>query len=527
MAVVATPSSSRDDSSTVSAADAERSSKHCPACGQRYPDDYAVCPRDATPLARSHGGDDPLLGQVLGDTYEITRLLGEGGMGRVYEARHVRLGRRFAVKVLHSHFVRDPESLARFRREAIAAAAVTSPYVAQVVDVHATRDGCPYLVGELLEGEQLGAVLKREGRLDIPRAVAIARQVCKGLAAAHAAGVVHRDLKPENVMLVPLPGGREIAKVLDFGIAKSLVGDGQTSLTRTGVVLGTPAYMAPEQARGSGSIDHRVDVYALGALLYRAVTGRAAFSGDDPTTTLTRVLYEEPERPKALRKDLPDGLELVIQRAMAKSPEARYSSMMELDEALAPFDTGSERTDAVTVLAPVSAPSLPASADIAGAATVAIPRGKGMDSSEGVRARRARPRAVVYGIVALGWCMLLLASLVGASIRMVTGRPLAIVESVLAGVVAAAVTVPLTVGWVRDLARGAWRNTAAMLSRADGLAHTLAASFAAYALVSAGWRAVHELLQRRAGAPHGVDIAALSAGLSVGALVAWRKMKTK
>src|SRR5262249_15331047 len=150
---------------------------------------------------------------------------------------------------------------------------------------------------ELLVGEELASVLKH-GPMEVPRLVMIARQVCKGLAAAHAAGVMHRDLKPENIMLVKGIDGREIAKVLDFGIAKSVADNG--GLTRTGVVMGTPAYMAPEQARSSSGMDHRVDVYALGAVLYRAVTGRPAFTGDDPSTTLTSVLYDEPERPKTI-----------------------------------------------------------------------------------------------------------------------------------------------------------------------------------------------------------------------------------
>ena len=258
-----------------------------------------------------------MIGTILGDTYEVQRRLGEGGMGRVYEARHVRLGRRYAIKIMHQMFAADRDALARFRREAIAASTIASPHVAQVFDVNATRDGQPYLVYELIDGEDLGSLLERDGALSIARATRVARQVASGLHAAHTAGVVHRDLKPENVMLVKTPDGGDFAKLLDFGIAKVQQED---KLTRTGAVLGTPAYMAPEQARGGSTIDHRCDIYALGAMLYRAVTGRPAFGGEDAGRTLTSVIWDEPARPKTLRRDLPDALELVIQRAMAKDP---------------------------------------------------------------------------------------------------------------------------------------------------------------------------------------------------------------
>ncbi|HEX4458143.1 MAG TPA: serine/threonine-protein kinase [Polyangia bacterium] len=309
--------------------------RHCPSCGSVYPADYAVCPRDATPLRRGEGNDDPLIGSILGDSYEIVRRIGEGGMGRVYEARQVRLGRRFAVKLMHQMFASDRDALARFRREAMAAAAIDSPFVAEVVDINATRDGQPYLVYELLQGEDLGTVLEREGTLPIGRAARLARQLTQGLRTAHEAGVIHRDLKPENVMIVRAVDGSEQVKLLDFGIAKIVEDE---KLTRTGAVLGTPAYMAPEQARGGSAIDQRCDVYALGAIIYRAITGRAAFSGEDAGRTLTSVIWDEPQRPKTLRRDLPDGLELVIQRAMAKDPAARFQSMAELDAALAPYD---------------------------------------------------------------------------------------------------------------------------------------------------------------------------------------------
>ena len=378
----------------------------CPSCGALYPADYAVCPRDATPLQRGDAPADPLIGTILGDTYEVQRRLGEGGMGRVYEARHVRLGRRYAVKVMHQMFAADRDALARFRREATAASAIQSPYVAQVFDVNATREGQPYLVYELIDGEDLGTLLEREGALSIARSTRIARQIASGLGAAHAAGVVHRDLKPENVMLVKAPDGSDIAKLLDFGIAKVQQED---KLTRTGAVLGTPAYMAPEQARGGSTIDQRCDVYALGAMLYRAVTGRPAFSGEDAGRTLTSVIWDEPARPKTLRRDLPDALELIIQRAMAKDPDKRFASMAELDVALAPFDAVTGATTRIDA----AASGRPPTGDVGRAHTIvatgttgqtmAPPSSSSSSSMSGStsQAKWARPRAVGFGILTL------------------------------------------------------------------------------------------------------------------------------
>ena len=486
--------------------------RHCPSCGAIYPGDYAVCPRDATPLSRGEGAEDPLIGAILGDTYELQRRLGEGGMGRVYEARHVRLGRRFAVKMLHQMFAADRDALARFRREATAAAAIVSPHVAQVVDVNATRDGHPYLVYELLEGEDLSTLLEREGSLSIDRATRIARQVAHGLEAAHAAGVVHRDLKPENVMLVRGGDGGDLAKVLDFGIAKVTEDE---KLTRTGAILGTPAYMAPEQARGGATIDHRCDVYALGAMLYRSVTGRPAFGGEDAGRTLTSVIWDEPARPKTLRRDLPDALELVIQRAMAKDPHARFASMAELEAALVPFETPGAASGRIDLT-----PRAP-QADVGRAATMVAQSGATVSTRPAPttpRPLRARPRAVGYGVVALLWCVVIAGSLIGASITALTHHALTSIERMLVVALALALTTPLAIVEVRRLARGAWRNTATMLGRADLLARASALSLSAYAIVSAPGR-FWSLLRDGRSAPASTEMLALLAAAVVGAVV--------
>jgi serine/threonine protein kinase len=333
---------------TLSGTD-EAGPKRCSVCDNRYPADFLICPRDGTPLeVDASAREDPHLGRVLGDTYQILRLVGEGGMGRVYEAKHLRLrDRRFAVKILHPEFSQKAEIVSRFQQEAESASAIDHPNVVSVLDVHRTADGQPYLVGEFLDGEELGKRLLRLGKLEVPAAVHLVRQVCRALAAAHARGIVHRDMKPENVFLSNIGGGT-LVKVLDFGISKAA--GKETNLTRTGMIMGTPQYMAPEQARGD-KVDLRTDVYATGALLYHMVTGRPPFDGEDPTGILSSVLTEEPARPRSIEPGLPEGLELVIQRAMAKDPRERYQSMAELDLALAPFDTGTETLGPLPVVA--------------------------------------------------------------------------------------------------------------------------------------------------------------------------------
>jgi eukaryotic-like serine/threonine-protein kinase len=490
--------------------------RHCPSCGAIYPSDYAVCPRDATPLSRGEGSEDPLIGIILSDTYEVQRRLGEGGMGRVYETRHVRLGRRFAVKVLHQMFAGEREALARFRREATAAAAIMSPHVAQIVDVNATREGQPYLVYELLEGEDLGTLLDREGTLSIARATRIARQVAQGLRAAHDAGVVHRDLKPENVMLIRGSDGGEIAKVLDFGIAKLSQED---KLTRTGAVLGTPAYMAPEQARGGSAIDHRCDVYALGAMLYRAVTGRPAFSGEDAGRTLTSVIWDEPARPKTLRKDLPDSLELVIQRAMAKDPDARFDNMSDLDAALIPFEfveSGTARMQSPRTPAPATA----GGADMGRAQTMVASTTSKSNPPDMTMATWARPRVVAYGLVSLAWCLVLSGSIIGYTIMTVSHHVLASVEQLLVVALAVALTAPAAILEVRRLVRGAWRNTATMLVHADVMKRASGWSLAAYAVVSGPLR-FWSLLMHVA-LPLWTELGAVVAALATAAVILMR-----
>jgi serine/threonine-protein kinase len=369
-------------------AGAAASTRRCPSCGRDLPASFAVCPHDASPLGVAPNREDALIGTVLGGTYRLVRVLGKGGMGRLYEAEHTRLGRRFAVKVLHEAHAEKREAVARFEREAEALARISSDQVLDVVDVLRTVDGRTAIVTGLLEGEDLQRRVERAGTLPAAEAIEIARQVCRGLSAAHAVSIIHRDLKPSNLFLTATADGTLSVKILDFGVAK-FAGDGE--MTRTGVVLGTPAYMAPEQARGSNKADARSDVYAVGAVLYRAVTGKMPYDGKDVTATLSQVLHESPPRPRAIRSDIPLALEAVIQKAMARDPNERPRSALELE----------------AMLGAIAAPTEKPAARVARGAeramdTMVLGRGEVARATEIEKAARmARPRAVAQSVLAV------------------------------------------------------------------------------------------------------------------------------
>ncbi|MEZ4312870.1 MAG: protein kinase [Polyangiaceae bacterium] len=379
--------------------------KQCPECGRKFPAEFRVCPHDANDLIDDEpeeGERDDLVGATLNDSYSLVRVLGEGGMGRVYEARHTRLStRRFAVKVLHPEYTRQPEVVSRFQREAEAAASLKSPHVVGVYDVGKTPDGRPFMVAEYLDGKELADHLSDVGKLSVPAAVHIVRQICAALTLAHEKGVVHRDMKPENVFLTG-DLRAPTATVLDFGISK--IGDGRgTNLTKTGMIMGTPSYMAPEQARGE-RVDHRADVYAVGAILYAAVTGQRPFDHNDPMVTVTAVLTRDPPPPRSIEPSIPEALELSIQRAMAKEPEQRYQSMAELDADLAAWDpreSGSGQSkEALTPARTALSSSM---------------------EQKGHAVRMAWPTIVTLTLVAAAWLLGTMVTTIGALIRMVRG----------------------------------------------------------------------------------------------------------
>ena len=270
-----------------------------------------------------------LVGRVLGDRYRVLSRLGQGGMGSIYLAEHVTLGKRMAVKVLRPEYSHDAELVDRFQHEARAASQIGQENIVEVFDFGHTPEGEAYFVMEALDGESLARILHRDGPMPLPRAVPIFLQICRALGAAHQRGIVHRDLKPENVFILRRTDGSDFVKVLDFGIAKGPGTPEAKRLTRVGSIIGTPEYMSPEQA-SANVIDHRSDVYAFGVLAYETLTGRLPFDGDTPLATLMKHQSDPPLPPRRLRPELPHEVEQIVLRALVKRPEGRQQSMEEL-----------------------------------------------------------------------------------------------------------------------------------------------------------------------------------------------------
>ncbi|HXN31736.1 MAG TPA: serine/threonine-protein kinase, partial [Polyangiaceae bacterium] len=280
----------------------------------------------------------PARGLVAGK-YELVRLIGRGGMGSVWEGRHASLGTRVAIKFIDPEYVGSREAQARFATEARAVATIQSKHAIQIFDHGVTEDGRPYIVMELLVGEPLDKRVERRGRISLPETARILGQVSRALQRAHDAGIIHRDLKPENIFLVRSPDDDdEIAKVLDFGIAKikGAPGDaGLTSSTKTGAVLGTPYYMSPEQARGLRTLDHRSDLWSLGVIAYKCVTGVLPFDGESVGDLLVKICTAPPPVPSIAVPGLPKAFDGWFSRALERDPARRYATAAELGEALA------------------------------------------------------------------------------------------------------------------------------------------------------------------------------------------------
>jgi eukaryotic-like serine/threonine-protein kinase len=276
-------------------------------------------------------------GVLISGKYRIVRLIGDGGMGTVYEARHEVLGSSVALKFLHSDLAKRPGLTQRFLQEARVSATIQSLHVTHVTDVDTAQDGSPYLVMELLSGEGLQGLLDRQGKLPVEQAIDFALQILAGLEAAHAMGVVHRDMKPDNVFVTQSSGG-PLLKLIDFGIAKLRASSEYTKgLTRAGVVMGTPEYMAPEQLLSAQTTDHRADLYSLGVMLFEMISGLRPADGDDAEMIVAAVDNGRVRKLRDVAPGLPDGLVALIERATLPDREQRFESAAAMRLALAPF----------------------------------------------------------------------------------------------------------------------------------------------------------------------------------------------
>jgi len=307
----------------------------CPRCRTTVAEDVIACPNDGRrPVSREvfeAAGSDPLLGATLADRYTIVDRVGAGGMGTVYRAEQAPLGREVALKVLRKELGRDAETVARFTREARLLSQLRHPNTVAILDFGQSEEGLLYLAMELLEGEMLSARLRQRGALPVEEAVRIAAGVLRSLDEAHARGIVHRDLKPDNIYLARVhgrPEDAEVVKVVDFGIAKIRDGELAQGLdpvaTQEGTVFGTPRYMSPEQAQGR-SLDGRSDLYAVGVLLFHMLTGQAPFTDDDAVIVMAHHIKTEPPgvRRLAPERAIPESLEILVARALAKGPDER------------------------------------------------------------------------------------------------------------------------------------------------------------------------------------------------------------
>ena len=317
--------------------------KACASCGRLYPDDAGFCPVDGTALTSAtqvpvaSDKDDPRVGQLFCDRYQIRRVVADGGMGRVYEALDMQERRNVALKILHADVARDEVSVERFKREFQVSRTLPHQHIVEVLGFQPTHDGTYALVMEFLYGEELRATLKREGVISPARLVRLLAQTALALDAAHAMKLVHRDLKPDNLFLCQTREG-DIVKVLDFGSVKDK-GDQAKKLTVLGTTIGSPFYMAPEQAQGLETLDHRADVWALAAIAYECVTSHVPFSGSNGPSILLEILTKDPRPPSEVGKGqkypVPPTLDPVMAQSFKKMPALRTASVGALADAVA------------------------------------------------------------------------------------------------------------------------------------------------------------------------------------------------
>jgi serine/threonine-protein kinase len=316
--------------------------KACAQCGRLYPDDAGFCPVDGAALGRPTSvpvpadESDKRVGQLVCQRYQIRRVVADGGMGRVYEALDMRAKRNVALKILHADVANDEVAVERFKREFEVSTQLPHDYIVEVLDFQPTTDATYALAMEYLYGEELRATLKREGVISPARVVRMLSQIAIGLDEAHARKFVHRDLKPDNLFLGQTSDG-DMVKILDFGSVKDK-GESAKKLTVLGTTIGSPFYMAPEQAQGLDTLDHRADVWALAAITYECVTGQVPFQGNNGPSILLEILTKEPKPPSVVgqgkKYPVPPTLDRVLAQAFKKMASLRYSSVGALADAV-------------------------------------------------------------------------------------------------------------------------------------------------------------------------------------------------
>ncbi|HEX4684707.1 MAG TPA: serine/threonine-protein kinase [Gemmatimonadaceae bacterium] len=307
--------------------------KVCPQCGTEYPANARFCETDGTALRAASDSTD-LVGSIIADRYHVLRKLGEGGMGEVYLAEHVKMGRKSALKVMHPAMKANVDAISRFNREAANASRIAHANVAAVYDFGETPDGIIYLAMELVDGPPLTTIIEQQGALPPTRAAEIVRQTAEALAVAHDMGIVHRDLKPDNIMIARNRDGSDCVKVVDFGIAKAAGNDAQ-KVTKTGLVVGTPDYMSPEQLAGD-KLDGRSDIYALALVAFNMLTGKLPFPSDSAQEAMIMRLTDKPKRLADMRPETrwPADVQAVMDKGLERDVNARYQNAIEFGMAL-------------------------------------------------------------------------------------------------------------------------------------------------------------------------------------------------
>ncbi|MDQ6886053.1 MAG: protein kinase [Gemmatimonadota bacterium] len=337
------------------------STKVCPQCESEYDGNLKFCPRDGSSLKPRSGSD--LVGQIVAERYHVLRKLGEGGMGQVYLAEHVKMGRKSALKVMSTSLIHDSDAIGRFNREAANASRISHPHVAAIYDFGETSEGLIYLAMEYVDGEPLTRLLGHAGAIPLARTAELVSQIASALDAAHELGIVHRDLKPDNIMIRTNRDGSDCVKVVDFGIAKAIRNDGQ-KVTRTGLVVGTPEFMSPEQLSGD-ELDGRSDIYTLGLVTFAMLTGRLPFPSETVQESLIMRLTERPRTLAEVNADVrwPADVQRTMDRALQRKAMDRYAKASDFARDLGRGIAGiSAPDDAETQIIPVGVPATAARA---------------------------------------------------------------------------------------------------------------------------------------------------------------------